>query len=714
MELLSVLNLLNVIIAVGINIILAFVVYKNNPRSHTNVLLSLLCWVTSVWLVVMYVSLLPSVFPINLLWIRLSIFLAVPQGMLFFLLAHTLPGEKMRLNRGQFLIIVAIVTCVMGLTLSPYAFTDITVVNNLPQPVSGPAIGLFALTMVLLSGSAIYILMTKYRRAVGLAREQYKFVLFGTLIMLGLIISTVLIPVILFQLNSFIAFVPLYTLFFLGSTTYAIVKHRLMDIRLVVARTVSYTLLIGVFAVFYALLFASLSSLFITAAIESRTIVVSTILAVIMAFTFQPLRRILEKITDSIFYKDHYDTNELLYELALIMASTLRLEDVTHGILKEILNKMRVLQGAFILTEKEQAFDIKSEGYRKAPAFSEEEIKLLSRSHSVILFDELEEGDLKTVLRNQELSVVVSLNTEGEQVGLLILGGKQSGDIYSEQDLNLVEILASEAAVAIQNSKAYEEIRRFNITLQEEVDKATKDLQDANLKLQELDKLKDEFVSLASHELRTPMTAIKGSLSTILEGYAGDISKEARDFMTSAYNENDRLIRLVNNLLNISRIEAGRFTFTVTKVDMNKIITEIVHNLEIAAKEKNLFFKFVPQLQLPLVYADADKVREVIINLIGNALKFTHKGGVTVAASTKDDKVVTSVADTGSGIAKEDQELLFKKFSQVQGNYTRQAGGTGLGLYISKQIVEGLKGKIWIESTLGKGSTFYFTLPITH
>ncbi|KKS84307.1 MAG: Sensor protein resE [Candidatus Gottesmanbacteria bacterium GW2011_GWA1_43_11] len=235
----------------------------------------------------------------------------------------------------------------------------------------------------------------------------------------------------------------------------------------------------------------------------------------------------------------------------------------------------------------------------------------------------------------------------------------------------------------------------------------------ANEKLKELDKLKDEFVSLASHELRSPMTTIKGSLSTILDGYAGEVSKETREFLTAAYSENDRLIRLVNNLLNISRIESGRLKFLVTNVDMSKLMKDEVDNMQMAAKERGLTLTIDKTENLPLVLADEDKIREVLINLLGNAIKFTHQGGITVSAKVDKDMVVTSVTDTGNGIAPEDQDLLFKKFSQVRrGTYSRQTGGTGLGLYISKKIIEGLQGQIWLTSTVGKGTTFFFSLPI--
>jgi signal transduction histidine kinase len=296
----------------------------------------------------------------------------------------------------------------------------------------------------------------------------------------------------------------------------------------------------------------------------------------------------------------------------------------------------------------------------------------------------------------------------GKPEGVLIFSMVKDENKVSEDERDLIRSFTDVVGLAVQDAKLYTSLQDKT----QELAIVNGDLKQANSKLQELDKLKDEFVSLASHELRTPMTAIKGSISTILDGYAGEVSKESREFLTAAYNENDRLIRLVNNLLNISRIEAGRFTFSVIHIDMNKLAAGVVGNLEMAAKEKGLYLKVDAFAGPAVVLGDEDKVKEVLINLIGNALKFTHKGGVTVNMKLDGKMLVTSVSDTGSGIAKEDQDLLFKKFSQVQGSYAKQTGGTGLGLYISKQIVEGLKGTIWLESKLGQGSSFKFSLPI--
>lgn len=285
--------------------------------------------------------------------------------------------------------------------------------------------------------------------------------------------------------------------------------------------------------------------------------------------------------------------------------------------------------------------------------------------------------------------------------GVLIFGISKDILQVTDDELNLIRGFTDIVGIAVQNARLYSALEQ-----------TTEQLNEANVELQEADKMKDEFVSLASHELRTPMAAIKGSLSTILEGYAGTITPETREFLTAAYNENDRLIRLVNNLLNTSRIEAGKFSFTFARTDLSELITEVVRNMQMAAKEKLLYLVYEPFGILPAVQADVDKMKEVIINLIGNGLKFTSTGGITIKSSVDGDFIKTQITDTGTGISREDYEILFKKYSQVKQKFVKSLGGTGLGLYICKKIIEGHGGKIWLESEVGKGTNFYFTLPI--
>lgn len=227
--------------------------------------------------------------------------------------------------------------------------------------------------------------------------------------------------------------------------------------------------------------------------------------------------------------------------------------------------------------------------------------------------------------------------------------------------------------------------------------------------------MKDDFLSIASHELRTPMTAIKGFLDMVIKGEVGKVSNpKIKEYLELAYDGNDRMIKLVNDMLNASRIEAGRMKFILEDVQVEKIIQESVTELTEIARPAKIYLKFKkPKKSLSKIIAAKDKVRMVLSNLIGNAIKFTEKGGVTVSVEEKEKNIIVHIKDTGVGIAKEDLKKLFKKFSQVDASISRSGKGTGLGLYISKRIVNKLGGKIWIDSKgLGKGTTTSFSLPI--
>lgn len=717
MEISASLRLLVLVAAVIINGILALLVFKNNPKSATNRVYTLLSLVISLWLIANYISLHPAFLNASLFWIRLSIFFATPLSALFFLLAYTLPKNSLQLGTTKLGILLFLTVATMVVTISPYAFTGVEIVNNSPRPTPGPGIGLFSIVSSLFSILAVYILVKKLRGSTGFEKEQFRYVMLGILLMLGLIIITVLLPVVFFKINTFVVFIPVYTLVFLAMTTYAIVKHRLLDIRLVVARTVSFTLLSGLLGFLYALTFAILSSVFIGITLELKIIAIFTLLTLIMAFSFQPIRRGLEKITDRLVYKDKYDTSKLLYDLTLIMASILRLEELTHQLLNELLQQMRISRGAFILTEVGKIYQVVHTGYKDTPELNEEDIQTMQMLHQTIVFEELAEGNLKNIMRSLNLTVIVPLHAEGEDLGILALGEKLSGDIYTLEDIKLLEILAPEAAVAIQNSKAYEEIRRFNITLQEEVDKATKDLQIANDRLKQLDKLKDDFVSIASHELRTPMTAIRSYVWMALHRSDIPLSQKLERYLYRTFISTERLINLVSDMLNVSRIESGKIEIIPQPFNMLELINDVIEEVRPKADEKRLEL-IVLENRLPEVFADSDKVRQILLNLIGNAIKFCFPGGqITLSFFTDGQMIEISIKDNGPGIVKEDLNKLFKKFGKLDNSYISisTSGGTGLGLYICRSLVELMHGKIWASSEgVGKGAVFTFSLPIAN
>lgn len=232
-----------------------------------------------------------------------------------------------------------------------------------------------------------------------------------------------------------------------------------------------------------------------------------------------------------------------------------------------------------------------------------------------------------------------------------------------------------------------------------------------------LERSRDEFFSIASHELRTPLTAIRGNTSMILEYFAEQLKDpELKEMVTDVHESSIRLINIVNDFLQTSRLEQGRLAFKNEAFDIAKLITEVLKEYDVTGSRKKLYLKFEPpQGSLPQAFADKDRVKEILINLVGNALKFTEEGGVTIRVHLSDDFIRVVVEDTGRGIPYENQMLLFHKFQQASDSlFTRDTTrGTGLGLYISKLMIEGMGGTIGLQSSQpGKGSAFGFALPV--
>jgi signal transduction histidine kinase len=250
----------------------------------------------------------------------------------------------------------------------------------------------------------------------------------------------------------------------------------------------------------------------------------------------------------------------------------------------------------------------------------------------------------------------------------------------------------------------------------EELQKTADQLNKINLSLKRMAKLKDEFISVASHQLRSPSSTVKGYLAMVLEGDAGRVPAKIRSYLEDAYASNDRMIRLVNNMLSVSQVESGRLVGSPKNAQIEEVIDQVVREFLWVAKKQKLKLKHIPSKEkLPKVWVDADQVREVLTNLVGNALNFTTKGQIIIKSylKSKSKTVVVEVADTGTGISRKDRPHIFKKFAHIREDHGRPKRGSGLGLYICKTLLQGMGGKIWLKSRVGHGTTFYFSLPVS-
>ena len=584
------------------------------------------------------------------------------------------------------------------------------------------------LAIYLIAG--FWLITASLLRSKGYERQQYVYSLTG----LGLsgVISLVIGAIMPALGNDSLSnFTPFTVFLGVGLTSYSIVKHRLFNIRAVVARSATYILSIGTVGVLYGFVAYGTVGEFLTTQVFKTEIgqrVIFTTLAVILAFTFPYIRRFFERVTDRIFYKDRYDPQQLISKIGRVLASEIRLDPLAKHVTKILQDAMHISDVNIIVLgnpENTEDVDEKKKGevvlYYQAhdekahQKYNVQEISTIRLP--VVITDELGASDEKSMLEHHNIRAALSLRTKEEFIGYLLLSDKRSGDIYSDQDIQTLRIIANELAVAIQNARSYQEIQLFNETLREKIRQATKDLTHANKELKALDKAKDEFISMASHQLRTPLTAVRGYTSMVMDGDFGKVSGEQKDTLKQSFDAATRMTRLVDDLLNVSRIQSGKFRLERAEVDLNKILPEELGLIETTATAKNVKVTYhAPKDPVPLLMIDEGKTRQCLMNLMDNAIYYsstTPSGGkVDVYLEADKDNVSFRVVDNGIGVPKDQQAKLFKKFYRAPNAQKTRPDGTGLGLFLVGKVVRDQAGKIIFESTEGKGSTFGFSLPI--
>ncbi len=229
-----------------------------------------------------------------------------------------------------------------------------------------------------------------------------------------------------------------------------------------------------------------------------------------------------------------------------------------------------------------------------------------------------------------------------------------------------------------------------------------------------VERMKTEFVSITAHQLRTPISAIKWTLKMLLDGDLGKITKEQKEIIGKSYQSNERMISLINDLLNVTRIEEGRYLYKLVLSDLREIVQSLVEQYKDEIKKKGLKLKFKkPKKKLPKILIDVEKINLVVQNLLDNAVRYNNAGGeIKISLGAKNKEIEFIIEDTGVGIPKKQQKRIFSKFFRAANVMRMDTTGSGLGLFIVKNIIEAHKGRIWFESKEGKGATFHFTLPI--
>ena len=510
------------------------------------------------------------------------------------------------------------------------------------------------------------------------------------------------------------------SVFFPLSVAYALLKYNLFDLDLVIKAGLTRFALTGSLLLIYIVL-VSLLSPFVGR--YDKDPLIPLFFSILVVIVFNPLLRWIEGAVDRYLLRKEYDPFQLQNDVSSLLRSLSRPRAVAERYLQLVAARMGIEAG-FLLFRSEgpaghvsASLESKAEGDKQIPSRL---YSLWNRCFDAARRgasrDEMESDPACKEDRDEWLGIfaelrsdlIISMMFEERVVGFVALGKKRSGKGYSADDFRLLCILADQLALSLENGMLYEESEKTRENYRLLYDQS----ETLNKKLIDVDRLKKQFVANISHELRTPISTILGYSEVLLDP---DFNGNPRAILERVVTNGQELSHLMDSLLDFSRVESGSMTATLQEVS----IREVLESLEMMTKRllqgRPIRFRVQVEPLLEVIETDPKKLQQILMHLLTNALKFTEQGEITLAMRSRleeeDAFVEVSVSDTGIGISKRDQEVIFEEFRQLDGSSTRQYGGTGLGLGLCKRLAQSLGGKVEVESEIGRGSIFSLMLP---
>lgn len=521
--------------------------------------------------------------------------------------------------------------------------------------------------------------------------------------------------------------IPIYPIFLASPLifsliiTYSIVYLGLMNIKLIMRRYSVYLLsFVSLFIPAYLILyyiylfyFQYFFPIFIAIYISSL-------------ISFDPLKKKYYYLANKYFFSSLYDTKNLIYKLNNDLRSSLEIKKIFHSVTKVLTPAFHFKSIAIIkFNDRQKKWSLL---YNDSFPKLDLKIKHINNNDINKIFSNNQPVNSKTIQENSEVTSMFKKHLKSLRIELLIpirinkdklnylilFGPKESGDPYHKKDLQILKIVANEIGIAIENALLYQSVKRFNIKLQKEVSRATTKLEIQNKTLVKLDEVKDEFISIVSHQLRTPLTGIRWFTEILIKNKDKNLNHKQIEMLQHIGASNMSLIKLVNDLLDVSHIETGhKFIINKNNFLVNELINEVLKENIYLIKKKKLMIDNKIKKDL-VIYADRDKIKQVWQNLISNATKYTDDQKTIQIYSRVNNKnqIVFYLKDEGVGIPQKEQAKLFNKFFRANNASLKHAEGTGLGLHIARELIRAHQGEMFFKSKENRGSSFYFSLPI--
>ena len=565
--------------------------------------------------------------------------------------------------------------------------------------------------------ASIWYLVVGYIKVSGLAKQQISIVLIGIVFLIGFGATPNLILPSFLEEDSDTLTV-LENLTYLGifiltaSSSYAIIKHRLFDPRLALIRLLGYVLSFSSFILLVTLSAIALAAALLNFDVQAVDVFIYAMIVASTLILFPYIRKFFDDFTTKIFYQDKYDGMSIRVKLLKLYTTNVKLSVIMNKTLEEITSALKPVHFHIVVFNAENKAIFVHKGKGSNQGIERDFSKALKDDEEYILTDQgLQESRARKLLSSNNIDLLMRLNDDNKSTGYLLLGPKSNGSVYYDEDIYFLSAVVRNFSLAVSNSKKFEQLEGFNVTLQEEVDRATKKLKRSNERLREHDIAKNEFMSMTSHQLKPQLTAVQ-NFAAMLEDDKG-LKDEQLDLVRLCRRGVERSLSIITGILDLPKFDTMDLRLNKTEVDLVSLVKSEVKRFDSILDKRNIEILVKTPRSLKSE-VDNTKIAEAFSNIVRNAIYYSPDGTKVKVVLSKTKKcAVFEVQDSGQGVPVSERKKLFTKFYRSAKAKKTQPSGTGIGLFFLKKVAEAHDGEAFYKpGKSDKGSIFGFKIPI--